>query len=200
MHTVDHICSFLTLSPLLCVCVCVMHLCVCISAALQRLGRENAALLERAGVDDDVRDLGTADLSNLGAASPAASPSSSQQQQLLGGDASPSEIAVEALSVVDVQQQQQQEDEEEDEPLPAEFQGLSEMLEGVADWQEKQERMRAALRRAGGWSVGGRGDLLLLLNLRTCEGSASDRLDGWRLELRQGYQSFVPAQHAVPCR
>lgn len=125
-------------------------MCLYLCYFLQRLGRENAALLERAGVDDDVRDLGTSDLNNL-----SASPSSSQQlQQLPGGDASPSEIAVEALSVVDMQQQQQQEEEEEeDEPLPPELQGLSEMLEGVADWQEKQERMRAALRRAGGWVV-----------------------------------------------
>jgi FKBP-type peptidyl-prolyl cis-trans isomerase (trigger factor) len=120
------------------------------ACGLQRLGRENAALLERAGIDD-LGDLTTKDL-NLQAMQ--------QQQQLLPDaagsaaaavatpDVPSAEIAVEALSVQDQQQQQQQREEEEEE-LPEEFRDFAEMLEGVVDWGNDQAKMAAALDKLG---------------------------------------------------
>jgi hypothetical protein len=119
------------------------------ACGLQRLGRENAALLERAGIDD-LGDLTTKDL-NLQAMQ--------QQQQLLPDaagsaaaavatpDVPSAEIAVEALSVQDQQQQQQREEEEEE--LPEEFRDFAEMLEGVVDWGNDQAKMAAALDKLG---------------------------------------------------
>jgi hypothetical protein len=122
---------------------------ISVACALQRLGRENAALLERAGIDD-LGDLTTKDL-NL---------QTMQQQQLPDAagstaaavatpDVPSTEIAVEALSVQD-QQQQQEEDEEE---LPEDMRDFAEMLEGVVDWGNKQGKMAAALNKLGTWRV-----------------------------------------------
>jgi hypothetical protein len=118
---------------------------------MQRLGRENAALLERAGVDD-IGDL------NLTAPQ--------QQQQLpdvstaaavqsaAAADAPSTEVTVEALSVQEVpyfqqQQQQQEEEEEEEEELPEDMQDMLNVLEGVVDWKDKQKKMTAALEKLG---------------------------------------------------
>jgi D-serine deaminase-like pyridoxal phosphate-dependent protein len=119
---------------------------------MQRLGRENAALLERAGVDD---------LGDLNLTAP-------QQQQLHDTSASTAAAAanapstealtVEALSVQEVpysQQQQQQQSDEEEEELPEEMQDMLNMLEGVVEWKDKQTKMTAALEKLGkGGSIG----------------------------------------------
>jgi len=131
---------------------------VVLCCALQRLGRENAALLARAGVDE-LDQLTTSDLDM---------PSSQQQQQqqllhlpdsaaaAAAQDTAPSrEITVEALSATDqpVDQQQQQQGEGA-EDLPEYLQGVADMLEGVEEWQQQQERVRAVLKKAGGWGHG----------------------------------------------
>lgn len=130
---------FLETHALTLACVCTCLYCT------QRLGRENAALLERAGVDD-IGDL------NLTAPQQQLPDTSTSTAQSAAADAASTEVTLEALSVQEVpffQQQQQDDDEEEEEELPEDMQDMLNVLEGVVDWKDKQKKMTAALEKLG---------------------------------------------------
>lgn len=137
---------------------CAVTCCVVLCFSLQRLGRENAALLARAGVDD-LGDLTTTDL-NL----PTADQQQGEGQDAAGSttaaavarsaatpDVPSTEIAVEALSVrnLPLSQPQQQQAADDEEEWPEEFQEWARLLEGAAEWGNKQEKMAAALSKLG---------------------------------------------------
>lgn len=148
-------------------------------APLQRLGRENAALLERAGIDD-LGDLTTKDL-NLQTMQQQLSDSagSTAAAAVATPDVPSTEIAVEALSVQDQQQQQPQQEaeEEEEEELPEDLQDFAEILEGVVDWGNQQEKMVAALNKLGTWRpclnpvIVNRSFVLCLVGCMVCAGA-----------------------------